>query len=57
MDFVTSHFGKMKLWRVEHFYNIFVLTLGRDCYCITLVCNVIEREIKREKVQMKPTII
>ena len=34
MDFVTSHFGKMKLWRVEHFHNIFVLTFGRDCYCI-----------------------
>ena len=29
-----SHFRKMKLWRVEHFYNIFVLTFGRDCYCI-----------------------
>ena len=24
----------MKLWRVEHFYNIFVFTFGRDCYCI-----------------------
>ena len=36
MDFVTSHFGKMKLWRVEHFYNIFVLTFGCDCYCIQL---------------------
>jgi len=23
MDFVTSHFGKMNLWPVEHFYNIF----------------------------------
>ena len=34
MDFVTSHFLKMKLWRVERFYNIFVLTFGRDCYCI-----------------------
>ena len=22
------------LWPVEHFYNIFVLTIGRDCYCI-----------------------
>ena len=30
MDFVTSHFGKMKLWPVEHF----VLTFWRDCYCI-----------------------
>ena len=29
-----SHFGKMKLWRVEHFYNVFVFTFGRDCYCI-----------------------
>ena len=28
MDFVTSHFGKMKLWPVEHFCNIFVLTFG-----------------------------
>ena len=28
------HFGKMKLWRVEHFYNIFVFTFGCDCYCI-----------------------
>ena len=24
----------MKLWRVEHFHNIFVFTFGRDCYCI-----------------------
>ena len=24
----------MKLWRVEHFNNIFVFTFGRDCYCI-----------------------
>ena len=32
MDFVTSHFGKMNLWPVEQFYNIFVLTFGRDCY-------------------------
>ena len=37
MDFVTSHFGKMSLSPVEHFYNIFVLTFGRDCYCIQLV--------------------
>ena len=28
MDFVTKHFGKMNLWPVEHFYNIFVLTFG-----------------------------
>ena len=34
MGFVTSHFGKMKLWPVEHFYNIFVLTFVSDCYCI-----------------------
>ena len=25
------NFGKMQLCRVEHFYNIFVLTFGRDC--------------------------
>ena len=31
---LQSHFGKMKLWPVDHFYNIFVLTFGRDCYCI-----------------------
>ena len=24
----------MKLWPVEHFYNIFVLTFGGDCNCI-----------------------
>ena len=24
----------MKFWPVEHFYNKFVLTFGRDCYCI-----------------------
>ena len=24
----------MQLCWVEHFYNIFVLTFGRDCYCI-----------------------
>ena len=34
MDFVTTHFGKMNLWPVEHFYDIFVLTFGSDCYCI-----------------------
>ena len=34
MEFVTSHFGKMNLWPVEHFYNTFILTFGRDCYCI-----------------------
>ena len=28
------HFGKMKLWRVEHFWTLFVFTFGRDCYCI-----------------------
>ena len=28
------HFGKMKLWPVDHFHNKFVLTFGRDCYCI-----------------------
>ena len=33
MDFVTSHFGKMNLWPVEHFFNIFVLTFGCVCYC------------------------
>ena len=33
-NFERSHFGKMKLWRVEHFHNIFVFTFGRDCYCI-----------------------
>ena len=33
MDFVTIHFGKMNLWPVEHFYNIFVLTFGWVCYC------------------------
>ena len=26
------NFGKMQLCRVEHFYNIFVLTFGRDCW-------------------------
>ena len=26
------HFGKMKLWRVEHFQNIFVFTYERDCW-------------------------
>ena len=26
------HFGKMKLWRVEHFHNIFVFTFGCDCW-------------------------
>ena len=25
------NFGKIQLCRVEHFYNIFVLTFGRDC--------------------------
>ena len=25
------NFGKMQLCQVEHFYNIFVLTFGRDC--------------------------
>jgi hypothetical protein len=25
------NFGKMQLCRVEHFYNIFVLTFGHDC--------------------------
>ena len=25
------NFGKMQLCRVEHFYNIFVLTFVRDC--------------------------
>ena len=25
----------MQLCRVEHFFNILVLTFGRDCYCIT----------------------
>ena len=35
MDFETSHFGKMNIWPVEHFFNIvFVLTFGRDSYCI-----------------------
>ena len=29
---VTSE--KLQLCRVEHFFNIFVLTFGRDCYCI-----------------------
>ena len=24
----------MQLCQVEHFFNIFVLTFGRDCYCI-----------------------
>ena len=24
----------MKLWRVEHFWTLFVFTFGRDCYCI-----------------------
>ena len=24
------HFGKMKLWRVEHFWTLFVFTFGRD---------------------------
>ena len=32
--FKECHFGKMKLWQVEHFHNIFVFTFGRDCYCI-----------------------
>ena len=27
-----SHFGKMKLWPVEHFYNTFFLTFGCDCW-------------------------
>ena len=27
MDFVTSHFGKMKLWPVEHFFNIFIIKI------------------------------
>ena len=26
------NFGKMQLCRVEHFYNIFVLTFGHDCW-------------------------
>ena len=24
--------------KVEHFFNIFVLTFGRDCYCIQQSC-------------------
>ena len=32
MDFVTSHFGKMNLCSVEHFFNIFVLTFGWVCW-------------------------
>ena len=28
------HFGKVKLWDVEHFWTLFVFTFGRDCYCI-----------------------
>ena len=29
MDFVTSHFRKMKLWPVEHFSNILLCSLER----------------------------
>ena len=32
MDFATSHFGKMNLWPVEHFFKIFVLTFGWVCW-------------------------
>ena len=32
MNFVTSHFGKMNLWPVEHFCYIFVLTFGWVCW-------------------------
>ena len=31
--FETSHFGKMNLGPVEHFFNILVLTFGSVCYC------------------------
>ena len=27
MDFVTSHFGKMNLWPIEHFYNFWAWLL------------------------------
>ena len=41
MDFVTSHFGKMNIWPVEHFYNMFVLTYGRDCW-IQICCKSVQ---------------
>ena len=25
------HFGKVKLWDVEHFWTLFVFIFGRDC--------------------------
>ena len=31
MNFVTSHFRKMNLWPVQHFFNIFVIPLGWVC--------------------------
>ena len=26
------HFGKVKLWHVEHFWTLFVFIFGRDCW-------------------------
>ena len=27
----VCHFGKVKLWDVEHFWTLFVFIFGRDC--------------------------